>query len=144
VQGRNRGTMGKFQRGQSGNPAGRRAGSRNKASLAVEALLDGEAEKLSRKAVEMALEGNAVALRLCLERIAPPRRGRSVNLDIGPVRSGTDLAGAQSKILAAMADGDITIEEAADAARVIEAVGSAYERREMEARLTALEQKASS
>jgi hypothetical protein len=136
--------MGKFQKGQSGNPAGRRAGSRNKASLAVEALLDGEAEKLSRKAVEMALEGNAVALRLCLERIAPPRRGRSVNLDIGPVRSGTDLAGAQSKILAAMADGDITIEEAADAARVIEAVGSAYERREMEARLTALEQKASS
>jgi hypothetical protein len=109
--------MGKFQKGQSGNPAGRRAGSRNKASLAVEALLDGEAEKLSRKAVEMALDGNPVALRLCLERIAPPRRGRSVNLDIGPVSSGSDLAGAQAKVLAAMADGEITIEEAADAAR---------------------------
>jgi hypothetical protein len=63
--------MGKFQKGQSGNPAGRRAGSRNKASLAVEALLDGEAEKLSRKAVEMALEGNAVALRLCHSLLAP-------------------------------------------------------------------------
>jgi hypothetical protein len=135
--------MGKFQKGQSGNPAGRRAGSRNKASLAVEALLDGEAEKLSRKAVEMALDGNPVALRLCLERIAPPRRGRSVNLDIGPVSSGSDLAGAQAKVLAAMADGEITIEEAADAARVIEAVGSAYERRELEVRLVALEQKLS-
>jgi hypothetical protein len=135
--------MGKFQKGQSGNPAGRRAGSRNKASLAVEALLDGEAEKLSRKAVEMALDGNPVALRLCLKRIAPPRRGRSVNLDIGPVSSGSDLAGAQAKVLAAMADGEITIEEAADAARVIEAVGSAYERRELEVRLVALEQKLS-
>jgi len=135
--------MGKFEKGQSGNPAGRKSGSRNKVSLAVEALLDGEAEKLSRKAVEMALEGNAVALRLCLERIAPPRRGRPVSLDFGVVKTSADLANAQASVLVAMASGDITIEEAADAARVIEAVGAAYERREMETRLIALEEKAS-
>ena len=135
--------MGQFEKGQSGNPAGRRAGSRNKASLAVEALLDGEAEKLSRKAVEMALDGHAVALRLCLERIAPPRRGRPVSLDFGSVKTSTDLADAQASVLTAMANGDITIEEAADAARVIEAVGAAYERREMETRLAALEEKVS-
>jgi hypothetical protein len=142
MQDGNRG-MGKFQKGQSGNPAGRRAGSRHKASLAVEALLDGEAEKLSRKAVDMALEGNAVALRLCLERIAPPRRGRPVSLNFGEVRTSADLADAQSSVLAAMANGDLTIEEAADAARVIESVGAAYERREMETRLIALEEKLS-
>lgn len=133
--------MGKFRKGQSGNPAGRKAGSRNKASIAVEALLDGEAEKLSRKAVDMALEGNAIALRLCLERIAPPRRGRSVSLDIGTVKTSTDLADAQASVLTAMASGDLTIEEAADAAKVIEAVGAAYERRELETRLAALEEK---
>ena len=135
--------MGKFRKGESGNPAGRKAGSRNKASLAVEALIDGEAEKLSRKAVEMALDGNAVALRLCLERIAPPRRGRSVSLDFGTVKTSADLADAQASVLSAMASGDLTIEEAADAAKVIEAVGAAYERREMEARLAALEEKSS-
>jgi len=133
----------KFQRGQSGNPKGRPTGARNKATVAVEALLDGEAEKLSRKAVEMALEGNAVALRLCLERIAPPRRGRPVSLDFGVVRSPADLADAQASVLTAMANGDLTIEEAADAAKVIEAVGAAYERREMESRLAALEEKLS-
>ena len=133
--------MGQFQKGASGNPAGRPPGARNRATLAVEALLEGEAEKLSRKAVEMALEGNAVALRLCLDRIAPPRRGRPVSLDIGAVKTPADLADAQAVVLSAMAAGEMTSEEAADVARVIEAVGSAYERRELESRLAALEER---
>src|SRR5918997_104236 len=63
---------------QAGNP-GRPKGARNKATLAAEALLDGEAEALTRKAVEMALSGDATAMRLCLERIAPPRKDRPVS-----------------------------------------------------------------
>ena len=57
----------KDPRFKKGNP-GRRPGSRNKATVAVEALLDGEAEKLTRKAIEMALAGDTVAMRLCLDR----------------------------------------------------------------------------
>lgn len=131
--------MGRFEKGRSGNPAGRPSGARNKATLAVEALLEGEAEKLSRKAVELALDGNTMALRLCLDRIAPLRRGSAIRLDIGPVKTLADLGEAQSAILSAMAAGDLTVEEAADAGRVIEAVGSAYERRELEGRIAALE-----
>lgn len=56
----------------SGNPAKPR-GTRHKATQAVLALLEGEATALTRKAVEMALQGDGVALRLCLDRIAPPR-----------------------------------------------------------------------
>src|SRR5271166_5794025 len=67
---------GGFKPGQSGNPAGKPKGARNKTTLAVEALLDGEAEALTRKAIEKALEGDSVALRLCLERIIPVRRER--------------------------------------------------------------------
>ena len=63
---------------QAGNP-GRPKGARNKASLAAEALLDGEAETLARKAVEMALAGDTTAMRLCLERIMPIRRDRPVS-----------------------------------------------------------------
>jgi hypothetical protein len=39
--------------------------------MAAEALLEGEAEALTRKAVDMALAGDAAALRLCLEGIVP-------------------------------------------------------------------------
>ncbi len=63
-----------FKPGQGGNPAGRPKGARNKTTLALEALLDGQAEALTQKAIERALEGDTVALRLCLERIIPARR----------------------------------------------------------------------
>ena len=69
---------GHFRKGASGNPQGRPAGTRNKALLAMESLLDGEAEAITRVAVEKAKEGDATALRLCLERICLPERiGRS-------------------------------------------------------------------
>ena len=69
----------RFRKGQSGNPSGRPRGARNKTTLAVEALLDGEAEVLTRKAIERAKDGDSVALRLCLERILPPRKDRPVS-----------------------------------------------------------------
>src|SRR3954452_18590076 len=60
---------------QAGNP-GKPKGARHRTTLAIDALLDGDAENLTRKAVEMALGGDTVALRLCLDRLAPPRRDR--------------------------------------------------------------------
>jgi hypothetical protein len=59
---------GQFSRGTSGNPAGRPSGSRNKATLLMEAMLEGEVEQLARKAIELAKKGDTQALRLCLER----------------------------------------------------------------------------
>src|SRR5215469_6310208 len=92
VKGASGNPAGRFQKGQSGNPKGRPPGVRNKATEAAEMLLDGEAEALTRRAVERALEGDATALRLCLERIIPPRRGRAVRLDeVGLVCSAADL-----------------------------------------------------
>ena len=59
----------RFRKGQSGNPSGRPRGARNKTTLAVEALLDGEAEVLPRKAIERAKEGDSVALgQSCMRR----------------------------------------------------------------------------
>ena len=65
---------GPFAKGQSGNPGGRRRGSRNKATLAAQMLLADEAEALTRKAVKLALDGDPTALRLCVERILPHDR----------------------------------------------------------------------
>ena len=67
-----------FAKGQSGHPAGRPAGARNKKTLAAAVLLDGEAEALTRRAVELAFAGDPMALRLCIERILPPCRERTV------------------------------------------------------------------
>ncbi len=69
-----------FQPGQSGNPSGRPRGSLNRTTLAAQTLLDGEAEKLTRKAVEMALAGDPAALRICIDRVLPPRRDRPVSI----------------------------------------------------------------
>ena len=66
----NQQTNTKFKPGQSGNPKGRVPGSRNAATRAMEALLDGESDALTRKAIEMAKGGDMAALRLCLDRMS--------------------------------------------------------------------------
>jgi hypothetical protein len=68
--------------GQSGNPAGKPKGTRNRATVAAEALLEGEAEMLTRKAIELGLSGDTTALRLCLERLMPPRKDRSISFSL--------------------------------------------------------------
>ena len=72
---------------QSGNPKGRARGSRNKTTLALEALLDGQAEALTQKVIDKALEGDMGALRLCLDRILPPRRDRHVSVKLPAIAS---------------------------------------------------------
>jgi hypothetical protein len=90
-RGQDRDPRGRWQKGVSGNPLGPPAGSRHRTTRAVEALLDGEAEGLTRKAVEMALAGDTVALRLCLERLVPPRKDRPVALALPPLGGTPDL-----------------------------------------------------
>jgi hypothetical protein len=72
-----------FRPGQSGDPAGKPKGARNRATVAAEALLEGEAEMLTRKAIELGLSGDTTALRLCLERLMPPRRWKTRTLSTG-------------------------------------------------------------
>jgi hypothetical protein len=67
-----------FEKGKSGNPGGRPKGSRNAATLALEILLDGQAQALTQKAIDLALTGDIPAPRLCLDRILPPRKNRPV------------------------------------------------------------------
>jgi hypothetical protein len=80
-----------FSKGQPGNPAGKPKGVRNRATLAAEVLLEGEAKALTRKAIELGLAGDTTALRLCLERLIPPRKDRAVSLDLPPIRSAREI-----------------------------------------------------
>ena len=103
-----------FTKGQSGNPSGKPKGARHRATLAAEALLDGEAEALTRKAIELALAGDSIALRLCLDRILPPRRERPLRFVLPELRSSADAAAAVGAILAAVASGNACVAEAAN------------------------------
>ena len=99
-----RNTDGTFAPGNPGKPRG----ARHRATHATLALLDGELEALTRQAVAMALNGDATALRLCLDRIAPPKRDAPVEFDLPPMKSAQDAAQAAGAVLGAVASGDLT------------------------------------
>src|SRR5918995_1260576 len=82
----------------AGNP-GRKPGTRNKTTLAMEALLDGEAELITRRAIELAKEGDTTALRLCFERLLPVRRDRPVSFPLPTLTSAKDAAAALAALL---------------------------------------------
>jgi hypothetical protein len=110
-----------------GPPAGRRPGSRNKATLAAAALLAGESEALTRTAVELALAGDPTAMRLCIERLLPPCRERTVKFTLPPIESVSDISAAMRAVTAALARGNITPGEAATIAGVVETFARAIE-----------------
>jgi len=135
-----RGARGRpFVRGQSANPAGRPAGARNRKTLAAAMLLDGEAEALTRKAVELALAGDPTALRLCLERILPPCRERAIKFALPPIESVADIAAAMKAVAAALADGVITPGEGEAIARILDTFVPVIEANDLARRLRAIE-----
>jgi hypothetical protein len=126
---------GTFANGNAGRPKG----ARNKATQAVLALLEGEAEALSRKAVELALAGDSVALRLCLDRIAPPRKDSPVQFAIPRMTTAHDATQAAGGVLEAVADGELTPAEGAQVMALVDSFRRVLETSELELRVAALE-----
>jgi hypothetical protein len=113
----------------------------NKITLAAQALLDGEAEALTRKVVELAKGGNPMALRLCLERLLPPRKDRPINFTLPKIKGAEDLAQALGAILEAVANGEITPGEGQILTNILEAYRKGLETSDLEARIAALERR---
>jgi hypothetical protein len=137
LPGRGRGRP--YEKGRSGNPAGRQTGSRNKATLAAAAFLAGESEALTRRAVELALAGDPTAMRLCLERILPPCRERAVKFALPPIESAADIAAAMKAVTSALAAGTITPGEAQRIAAVVDTFVRAIDASDFDRRLQELE-----
>jgi hypothetical protein len=135
-----RGSGRPFAKGRSGNPAGRRKGSRNRKTLIAELLLEGEADKLTRKAVELALGGSESALRLCLDRLIAPRRERTVRFELPPMQSAGDIAGAMIAVTEAVADGTLSPGEACALSQTVDTFLRAIDARDFEVRLKRLEE----
>lgn len=131
----------RFKPGTSGNPAGKAPGTRHRVTRAVEALLEGQHEALTQKAIDKALEGDGVALRLCLDRIAPPRKDAPVSFDLPPIRTAGDTVAASSSLLDAVAAGEVTPDEAGRVMALLTAHRALVETGDLEARIEALEGK---
>jgi hypothetical protein len=131
----------RFKPGQSGNPAGKPKGTRNAVTRAMEALLDGEAEKLTRKAIDLGLAGDMAALRLCLDRIMPPRKDRHLAFTLPAMNAPVDAAKGLASIVAAVASGELTPSEASELTKLVEGYARVLETVDHEERLRALEGK---
>jgi hypothetical protein len=92
------------------------------------------------QAIEMALGGDTVALRLCLERIYPPRKDRPVTFALAPITSARDAADISAAVAAAVSNGDITLSEAAEVAKLIDAYVRSYKVAELDDRVARVEQ----
>jgi hypothetical protein len=118
---------GRFRKGGSGNPAGRPRGARNSATLACETLLEGQAEALTQKAVDMALAGDTVALKICIDRIFPPRKDRPVTFPLPPINTARDAADVMSSVMNAVAAGQLTPADAAELSKVVACTVKSFE-----------------
>ena len=133
-----------FGPGQSGNPGGRPRGARNRSTKALEAILDGESEALTRRAIELALDGDTVALRMCMDRLMPVRKDRPITFTLPDIETPADLTKATRALMQGVADGEITPSEAAELSKLVDAHVKAISAADFAERLAALEQSAGS
>ncbi|WP_141103610.1 DUF5681 domain-containing protein [Cobetia sp. QF-1] len=123
-----------FKPGQSGNPAGRPSAG----AMLVRKALQGSSQELIDKAIALALEGDTVALRLCIERLTPPIKASAerVTFDI-PEDAG--LAGTSRAIIAAAAAGQIPPDTASQLVTAMGQLSRQIEIDEISQRISQLE-----
>jgi len=95
-----------FKSGQSGNINGRPRGIADKRTKLRE-LLEIHAEKLIQKMIELALEGNVIAMRLCIERLIPKLRKEPIEIELND-----DNLKIKKDLLQAILDGRLGVNEA--------------------------------
>ena len=130
-----RNTAGKFTSENTGRPKG----ARNKKAVAIESLLEEQAEALTQTAISKALEGDGLALRLCMERIAPAPKDKSVSFPLPDMNDAMDASKAASSVLTAVSEGELTPIEGTRVMGLIDSYRRTLELTEIEERLQALE-----
>ena len=132
----------RWKPGQSGNPKGMKRGSRHRASLLAESLLDGETDRITRRCIYEAIRGDTVALRLCLERLLPPVRSRPISFKLPALRTTSDALEAISSIVEGVSRGALLAEEAQALTDMVAVFIKALEVTALEDRLAVLEKAA--
>ncbi len=132
---------GRFKPGKSGNLAGKPRGARHRASRAVEILLEGEAEELTRRVIDLAKTGDVTALRLCLDRVAPARKDSHITISLPSVDSAQSAVEAGFRVISAVAAGELSPDEGSRLMALLESQRRHIETHDLELRLTEIEKR---
>src|ERR1700745_2080091 len=97
----------RFQPGQSGNPGGRPAGSRNKKTIAAQAVMEERAEEMATNLLDRAKNGEPAAMRLCMEQLVPTGRNRRVAIELPVVKTPEDAELALTVVTDELAAGNL-------------------------------------
>lgn len=127
----------KFQKGKSGNPAGKKPGTKDRRTELRE-LLQPHAKDLLQKAVDLALDGDPQALRMCIDRLVPTLKATAEPAATALPTTGS-LSEQAAAVYQAATAGEIGTDEATAMMGLIQAQCRIKELSEMEERLTALE-----
>src|SRR5262245_30203363 len=128
-----------FQKGESGNPAGRPRGARNRTTNLLQKLLEDDGEALARKAIDLAKGGDLAALRMRMDRLMPARKHETVAFELPQLDPAADTVAPPETILASSAAGELAPSESADIAKVVDIYVRALATQGFEERLAKLE-----
>ena len=106
----------------------------------MDALIDGEADAITRKCIELAKAGDGPALRLCMERLVPPRKERVVCFEMPPLEKAADCIPVLASIVRGVAEGELTPGEAAALSKILDSYTRAVELADLAERIAKLEQ----
>ena len=125
--------------GQSGNPRGKSAGCRNKATVMVTKLMEADAKEIVMVIINAAKKGDLTAAKMVLDRLAPPVRERAIYLALPDTSTVAGISHAQQAILAAVAAGEILPAEGTALTGIVESRRRAVETVDLEHRIAELE-----
>jgi hypothetical protein len=112
---------GRFVPGQSGNPAGKAPGTRNRATLLRELMEEGEDRAIVRLVIDKAKSGDAVAARFVVAHLCPRPRARSIEIPLADGQPAHNVVAAHDAVLRALFAGEIAPDEAEAVTRVLDA-----------------------
>lgn len=124
-----------------GNKVTRR-GHRHRVTVAMENLMAGQWESITQAVIQAALRGDMAAAKLVMERVSPPRRGSVVTLDDFPaITSVANIPAASAALVSAVANGQISAEEAAPISKMLTDYVTAVEATTQAARIDEIERR---
>jgi hypothetical protein len=130
-----RDAAGRFMPVQSGNPAGKLPGTRNRKTVLMEALRDGEDVAAARVVIDKALAGDAVAARFVVALTSPKPRGREIHLEM-PADDDCNVVAAFNAALRALCNSEITPDEALQVSRFLDGRWRVLQAWQLEEKLT--------
>jgi thioredoxin-like negative regulator of GroEL len=130
--------MARFETGNTLG-TGRPKGARNVATRLLNELASEGIEDLLRVVKESAAKGDMRAASIVFARAWPSRRGNPIEIDLPAVDSAAGLVKAQAALVAAVAAGEVTTEEASSLSTLLENQRRAIETHDFARRLEALE-----